>query len=494
MKYKSTSSDPELRIQLEQCEPYFQAEDFKKFLQAQKRFDGPVTMMETNETITHYHLRGVLREIPPYMQTAKQIGLDYEQGIELLLHLFDGDKYTFSDKESDLIILTKALDASKGDKGLARNIGKIKRLMSAGVGGSGMGGGIYSFFITSRLGIPVAEASPMIVDGAEGSYVIGPFNEALKSMLPTRPNPELVIEAFHILNNDGGNYWNAGDYRYFEQLMTFGAPASGIGVDDMLAMFVSASKSKRERKKLEGAIGKKDVQESKEKYFLQFEGQLNHFAQPYVTRRSLNDGIRDLEKLANGSSRDWVEIGEGMFVFDPESQSWYSLGGKLETPSMGEVLSGRAERVRHNFLSYDISSLSQIPFLFHVHPRELDCFIAPRREELVYPELREHITKFLTATPSRADYRIVAQLMKEAKEKIKPRSFIAHSLGITEFVYPYDIKVIEEMGEKSRDIRDQTLLNPQHPLLHLTEASFVEGLIQDLNSRLPSEFAVNLNP
>jgi len=501
-----TEPDLELRTQLKQCEPYFQSDDFGKFLQAQRRYDKqPVHVAKEgqnpfdalkDEPVHQYHLRKTLRVLPGYMQTVEPAGLSYEQGLDLLMHLFEGDKYDFTDKASDLLILTKSLDASRGDETLTRSVDKVKKLMSAGVGGSGMGGTLYSFFITSRLGLPIADMAQIIVDGAEGSYVIGPFNEALKAMLPAKPRTELVTEAFHILNGDGQNYWNAGGYIGFKQLMTFGVPGRGISVNDALAFIVTAAKSKGKRKQLTGM--KEDIGTtpncSKEIYFLPYEGNLNHFAQPYMTKKSLMEGIRDLEVLANGSSHDWVEIGEGMFVFDPKTSLWYSLGGELETPSMEEVLSGRAERVRHHFLSYDLSELSKTPFMFHVHARELGCFVTPNRDLLTYPHLQQHLTKFMTATPSRADYKAVAQLMRDAKGKVEPRSFIAHALGITEFLYPYDIIAIEGMGEKVRDIRDQTLLNPKPYMVSLQEAPFVEALIRDLNTRLPKGFEIKLNP
>ena len=495
--YVITNMDSELRIQLEQCELHFRGNDFRKFLQAQRRFDGngPVYVTDSrkeiyNRPIYNYHLRKTLNGIPTYMKSIEPSGLSYEQGMDLLLHLFNGDKYNFTDKESQIIILRKFLDASKEDKSLSKSVDKIKEVMTAGVGGSGMGGSLYGSYIASRLGIPTAQSAPMVVRGTKGSYVVGPFNEALKSMLPAKPNPKLIVEAFNIMDGNGKNYWSSGNYKVFKQCMTFAVPSMGISIDNMLAKFISAAK---ERKELECPDDKQLKVLKKEKYFLPYNGELDHFAQPYVTRRSLKEGLADLLRLADASYNEWEEVGEGMFVFDPKMQLWYSLGGELELPSMGEVLSGRAERVRHNFLPYDVSNLSETPFMFHVHPCELDTFLKPDEKVLTYPYLREHITKFLMATPSRADYKVIASIMKEAKREIKPRSFIAHELGITEFVYPNDIKVIEDMGEKSRDLRDQSLLYPPMRLLEMNEKLFVVGLIKDLNTRLPEGFSINLN-
>ena len=495
--------DSELSAQVKECQPYFKEDDFDRFIRAQARFDKkpvhvgryadrPFSEQEF-DIVYNYHLRKMLQIIPAYMQTVNQSGLKYGQGISLLMHMLNGDKYDFTNKESDLTIMTKALTVARDDSTLPQSVNKIKKLMSAGVGGSGMGGTLYSFYLTSRLGVPIVDVAERIAKGAEGSYVMGPFNEAIKSMLPAKPNPQLVVEALRILDGDGANYWNAGGYKQFEELMTFAAPGIGISIDNMLAMFVSGAKSKSKRKQLQDAIDKKDNLPSKENYFIQYDGELEPLAQPFVSRRSFKDGVKDLENVANARYSDWKEVGEGMFAFDPNANLWYSLGGKLELPSMEEVLSRKAERVRHHFLPYDISNLSETPFLFHVHPRELSIFVSPDRDSLICPQLQQPITKFLTATPSRADYKVVAQLIKEAKKEVKPRAFIAHTLGVTEFTFPYDVKAIEFMGEKARDLRDQPLLNFRHELLSLEEPQFVEALIQDFNSHLPQGFEIKLN-
>lgn len=242
------------------------------------------------------------------------------------------------------------------------------------------------------------------------------------------------------------------------------------------------------------------VIDGKERYFTEVNGELEHAAQPYRNRRSLNQGMRDLEKLAVASMYRWEEVGEGMWTFDPTAGIWYSLGGKLELPSMEEVLSGRAERVRHNFIPYDISALSEHPQLFHIHPEGLETFVAPPRESLTYHAMRDDITKFLSATPSRADYRIMAELIKQAKGQVKPHSFIVHSLGVTEFTYPTDIGALEEMGQKSRDIRDQVMLSfDVGKYIAMTRGAYdrfelISILVEGLNRSLPQGFNVRLHP
>lgn len=499
--------DRELKTLMQESKPYFKDNDFDKFLKAQKKYDKTPCIVDGTR-VFQYQLRKTLGEIPSYFQSVEHSGLNYKQGLGLLMHLLEKDPYDFSDKRSDMIILGKALRASKQDETLSKNLSKIKKLTSAGVGGSGMGGSLYSLFITARLGLPLSESGQMIVNGTKGSYVIGPFNEALRSMLPAKPESNLVTEAFDIMYGNGNNYWNAGGYKLFKELMTFVAPSKNIPINNMLSLFISSSKSKSQQKRLEAMLEENSEKKDKSKnsndeYFLKHKGRLEYFAQPYVIQRTLEQGIDDLKKLATASYYNWDETGEGMFVFDPEKELWYSLGGELELPSMGEVLSGTAERVRHRFISYDISKLSETPFLFHIHPEELDCFVSPKDRDMDR-DVKDYLTKFITATPSRADYKVVAELMSDAKTKVKTRAFIAHCHGMTEFTYPDNIKDIEEMSKKSRDLRDQVFLkynglSPWQIKYIINESDefnrlyFVKKLMNELNDILPQGFAVNLD-
>src|SRR3989338_8819877 len=238
--------------------------------------------------------------------------------------------------------------------------------------------------------------------------------------------------------------------------MTFGGVSRGMTPDEVLTLFLRTLKNDKKRTHLleqgfEQELKKEFVTAPKEKYFIENERRvLEHAALPYRVQKSFNEGMRDLEKLAIASSRRWEEVGEGMWIFDPASSMWNSLGGKIEV-DMG--------RVRHNFLPYDISQLSEKPILCHVHPEDLSILIAPREEELSISEYKYKLTKFLTATPSRADYGLLAGLLKDSSSPIKKiQAAIIHSLGTTMMTIPKNIETLEEMSEKSRDLRDQVML------------------------------------
>ncbi len=507
----SPRPDSELTDLIATSSQYMDDGDLARFLQAQKKFDGPVTMMDTNEKIEHYKLRKCLKELPGYIANAETAGLRYEQAVDVLMHTLGSDRFDFSEVDSYIMLLARVFKTAKRSGiNLGQHVDALKDIITFGgkSWGPEMGPSLYMIPIALRLGLSVEQAYKIFkkideVGSPATGYVTPHFNDALKSMLPAKVDPALVAEAFELIGDNNGYY--AGLYDFFKTIMTFGGPMRGMTPNDVLTLFITRVKTGKSMPLLEAGEGgeqKREVIEvSKEKYFIENENDvLEHAALPYCMGKTLNAGVRDLEKLAVARSHRWEEVGEGMWVFDPKKKIWYSLGGQLELPGMGAVLSGTADRVRHNFIPYDISALSDTPFLFHVHPEGLDSFVSPPRDSMTYPEFRDDITKFLTATPSRADYGTIAELLKQSQRKVPTRSFIAHALGITEFTYPNNIAQLEEMKEKSRDIRDQAMLwfdvedYVSRNGFSSNRFDLVQRLVHDLDERLPEGFRVILHP
>lgn len=503
--------DSELADLVAEASTRFEDGELSAFLQAQDRFDGPVTMMETGEKVEHYKLRECLKELPAFIANAETAGLTYEQAVDLLLHTLNTDRFKFSNVEQYILLLAKAFEtAKKTGVNLGEHVDALKDIITFGgkSWGPEMGPSLYMIPIALRLGLSPEQACKIFkkideVGSPATGYVTPHFNDALKSMLPAKVDPKLVEEAFELIGDNNGYY--DGLYDFFKTIMTFGGPSRGMSPNELLALFVTRVKTGKNIPLLEaGEDGeqKREVADvPKEKYFIENGNDtLEHTALPYRMTKPLNAGVRDLEKLAVANSRRWEEVGEGMWTFDPETQTWYSFGGQLETPSMEEVLAGRAERVRHNFLPYDLSKLSKNPRLFHVHPKAYDVFIAPPKESMTYPELTDDITKFLTATPSGADYGTVGELLKDSETQVPTRSFISHALGITEFTYPNDVAKLEEMKAQSRNIRDQVMLEfdvekyIQEHGWPVDRTHLVQSMIQSLNEKLPEGFSLKLYP
>jgi len=495
--------DSELSDLVAEASTRFEDAELSAFLQAQDRFDEPVTMMETGEKIEHYKLRKCLKELPSFIANAETAGLTYEQAVEVLLHTLNTDPFEFSNVDQYILLLARACEtAKKTGMNLGEHVEALKDIITFGgkSWGPEIGPSLYMIPIALRLGLSPEQAYKIFkkideMGSPATSYVTPHFNDALKSMLPAKVDPKLVEEAFELIGDNNGYY--DGLYDFFKTIMTFGGPARGMSPNELLALFVTRVKTGKNVPLLEDSEGdehkRQIVDIPKEKYFIENDNNtLEHTALPYRMNKPLNAGVRDLEKLAVASSRRWEEVGEGMWTFDPESQTWYSFGGQLEIPS--------PDRVCHNFLPYDLSKLSENPYLFNVHPEAYDVFISPTRESMAYPELRDDITKFLTATPSGADYGVVGELLKDSETQVPTRSFISHALGITEFTYPNDVTKLEEMKTQSRDIRDQVMLEfdiESYMAMHgrpVDRVHLVQSMIHELNEKLPEGFGIRLYP
>lgn len=208
-----------------------------------------------------------------------------------------------------------------------------------------------------------------------------------------------------------------------------------------------------------------------------------HGILPYRIKRSLRDGLRDLRKLMK------EELQEGAWIFDPKSETWYSLGGRTNL--------GRG-RVGQEFISYDVSLLSQSPVYVHIHPEQGETFIRPDRDSLVYPQLQNKLTKFSASMPSAADLHVIVGLMTEASRKVPVRGLIVTPVGLTEIRMPNTSQQIEQLAARFTDLKDQVLLDfDAGSYLHshgLAESDrlFVGRLLETLNERLPLGFQISI--
>jgi hypothetical protein len=220
-----------------------------------------------------------------------------------------------------------------------------------------------------------------------------------------------------------------------------------------------------------------DPGKAKERYFVVKPGSLEHAALPYRTERSLSDGLSDIEQLAGAQETRGEVLAEGSWIFDPQTQVWYSLGG--ETKWLG------SSNVKHTSLPYDIGQLSSEPVSVHIHPQK---FVPIAGEKIGF------------AFPSNADYRTVATMIETSGSEIRPRSLIVHPLGITEFTYPNDAEQIRQMGEVAEAIKEQAFAQfgsldaLQAQADSMGERQFTQQLMDQINVALPEGFRFRIYP
>jgi len=510
----SPTPDQELIGLVNQNLGHFNEKDLVEFLKADRKFNKiPVHVGQedgTEKKVEWYHLRQSLKILPDYLKSAKRAGLTYETSIKLLLHTVNSIKYGFQQEYLTISLLGRALDRmGSNDSNLPQNLGIFMDMIKLGAHYGVLDGSLYASTLANRIGLSVEQACKMIrklpeADDYLSGYTFPHFNDALKSLLPAKVNPDLVIEVFDILGGERP-YFHQGDYLSFEDLITFGCPGYEISPNEMLELFVTYAKNRKNKENLifeafyDELKSKKSIEELEamnpeerlKKYFIPTTGPLEHAALPYRNKRSLNEGVRDLEKLAIASSANWEEVGQGSWTFDPETSTWYSFGGKPKILPRG---------TRHEFILYDVSELSTNPMLFGVNPEDWEIFIAPSKVGIEFPLLRKKWIKFLAATPSREHYATLANFLKESKRELsQPKAYIVHSLGITNFGFPKDITKLNLMGKLSQHIRARTIINELDNIKNFEYREdekpfdFVKRLLDDYNARNP-DFEMVLYP
>ncbi len=477
-----------------------------------QRFDETVYVIDKQgkeKKDYNFKLKRLLEELPDYIDSAQQVGLSVDQAHQLAMHLLRSSPYKFHDNSKSIALMGRGFRnaAERNSKLDQKDLEALRNLVGKSAKNGVDSNSMYAYSLAQKIGLSTEQSVAMItklfeVDGILSGYTFRSFCDALKTLNVAEIDPDLVVEVFDSLGGDRP-YFRQNVYRAFRDVITFGCPSynitpqktmeaikkqvkAGKDIVEVLSRFTgSEQKQLSSERRVEIVV----PQEERDRYFVNKSGDLEIAALPYQTHKSLNAGIRDLEELSTASGHKWQEIGEGFWVFDSSSGTWYSLGGQAAI---------KPSAVRHNMISYDISQLSDKPLMFHCHPQDFEFALRPPIGESIFPEQYEdHVVKFLAATPSRADYVVVAGLMEKAMEEMSSRSYIVHSLGITEFTYPHDIEKIKKMSLQSRDIRDKALLDFNWDALKGKDVdlqTLVKQLTIVINQKLPDGFSIQHFP
>lgn len=487
-------------------------EKLDRLMKAHRKFNEPVYVIDEQgreKRDDNFKLKRFLAEIPEYVDSAQQAGLSADQAQQLTETLLSSSPYEFHDPEITVSLLGRAFrNAADADRPLSeQDYGRLKGLVALSAKYGVDHNASYAYSLVQRIGLSTTQSTEMIsklidADGYLSGYTFGPFCDALKTLNVAKVDPDLVVSVFDKLGGDRPYYGRA-VFKAFEDIITFGCPSHNMTPQEAMESIMKQVEAGEDIEEVLVRFGGGDQrqlpgeqqveiinpQEERDRYFVQKPGELEIAALPYQTRRPLNEGLRDLEGIATASSGKWEETGEGFWVYDRRSGTWYSLGGQIEI---------RAMAMRHNMMPYDISQLSGEPLMFHCHPREFEVMIRPPRGASIFPEQYEdQVTKFLAATPSRADYAVVADLVERATDDMTAHSYIVHSLGVTEFTYPTDLEQLKRMSTESREIRDQALLDFDWRALKgrgIDPETLTQQLINLLNKRLPEGFGIKLHP
>lgn len=490
-----SSPDPRLRTLANQTLEVLGPKSLNKIAKAFERFNTPVIVDEDEDgrekVDQNWSLKEVLKEIPGFTKSAIEAGLKQDQCEEILLHLLDSTPFDFERNEVNIYLLKRVMDMETelGDNIDSKDFIELKNMLSLSGKYGVIPHSLYSYIKLRRIGISTHDATTMVMklpdaDGHLAGYSFASFYEAVSSLSVAKVDPRISKKVLKKLGGDRP-YYNQASYRNLTEMITFRCPAERISAQDLLVEILLGDKAKTNKKDV--ITPKEDIR----KYFILKDGGLELAALPYQVKKSLSEGIKDLERISQARSHRWEDVGEGMWIFDPKESIWYSLGGQLEI---------QVGKVRHLFLPYDASALSKTPFMFHVHPVDLEPLIRDPYDDFPSREFRDHVTKFLAATPSRADYSVIAEMMKNAISPMTSKSFIVHSQGITEVTYPQEVEAVEKMAVTSRDIRDKVLLDYDWSFISETtpqsvnKTELVKYLVHEQNKLLPNGFSIKFTP
>jgi hypothetical protein len=442
--------------------------------------------------------RTFLTELLACAEAAKGASVSNEQLEELVADVLKDVIIPDMIRSSDMMgPLTRALQvsAAAGEQLTPEDLAKLKQVIEAGARDEVVRESLTAYVSTREAGLSLEDGADLVL-GYLGTanlrvgYDMWSFREALRALNVATVDPELVKEIFGSIERERPDPRNA-MYTNLKDAIELLCPLRGITPAELLGSIAAHLRAGRSFDEAidrvvehSGGLPSADEtvnviipSEQRDRYFPAQEGALKHAVLPYQTRRSLNDGLRDLERLTGARRRKSEVAAEGRWVFDPQSGTWYSMGGStVYIPETGAV--------RHRGpLQYDHSQLTPSPYVFHIHPE--DYGVAGDRFGFIFP--------------SSADYRDAAASIGVANQPMQQRSFISHPIGITEFTYPNDTThiaaVAEAFDEAKAALIDSfgagDIINVANQVGQERLARLIVG---EMNNRLPAGFAIKLHP
>jgi hypothetical protein len=454
----SPMPDDELMLLFSDVDAFMTSQQIATYVEHCKRFDTrPVYVTEEDQSekvVYWYCLRDDLRALPTFFLAGKKVGLTEDQCNILAVNLLDAYKYDSrhgdctvtladdilshlieSDQVFDLALFQAFLLIAREDGEITRALRIVKLCMNAGLSLK------QSTDIVKRI-----YEAPGIV-----GYALRDFYDEIDALRANDLEPSLLYESLKtMIELDITPSW-------FTEFLEIATARSPLSQTEILKRFLDVAVTPRPSKTDEDVLSAtlkslinegNDTHKPVTDYFPKISGgKLILGCLPYRMSKSLEDGLSDLKTVMEETYT------QGAWVFDPDSETWYSMGGRSRSSLNG---------VRHEFHAYDISSLSKTPILVKTNPKKCEIMIAPNRRDLEFPQFEARLTAFLTSMPSGADLGMISTLRKNAAEQVPITGLIVSSQGITEFRVPDDNSQVDEIAPKLKFLKGQVVTELDH--------------------------------
>ena len=512
--------DDELKEAMSGILAHIQESDLADYLVDVKHFNSrPVHVTESLpgeylinmgvERVVHWwHVRRDFAVIPKFMTAAQESGLTYEESVSLLRAVAHTNRYDFGDVHG-------IIEATADVMEIATNRGTpFKETLSAFKAflvEARKDGEVDRAFGIMRLGVVAGMTVEQSLDIVQSiydgygiaGYVFRDLYDELDALGANNAGGDLVYKAVKAVHSSGLGFTDMTSLIYAAATQTaasqeevFGKLIGALAEPETEATQIAGAKAMLPARSadpfkdaakamLPKSVSGAETVKGAEEYFPEIGLQkLAHGLLPYRMQRSLEDGLADLHGLMKSSGV------EGSWVFDPDSETWFSLGGRTKL-SVG--------RARHEFIPYDVSALSERPIHVHVHPKDNEVFIAPSRDSLAFPQMQKKLVSFLTAMPSGSDFGMITELARTSSRPVEMTGLIVTSLGVTEFRAPAEAEAMEEFVESFKFAKGEAMSEfdaagylARHGIAE-PDFMFVEKMLPAVRERLPEGFEIAIS-
>jgi len=489
-------ADPEVHQLASQAIEAVGPERLDHLLHTNERFRQSVVVQNEDGMAVedpYYRDKRFMEELPDFADAATRAQVSPEQADDLLAHVLDSQRWPgIRHSDQATAAVTRVFDsaASTGEPMTDAEIARLKAIVTETAPEDQATKNLAAYAAARRAGMPPDVSADLIEEfngsvngrqaGYGGSYE---FRQTLESLNRADVPPDVVRQVFSGVMAEhpetirdalaalrtgitfGCLEREQNAREYMKDLA--GRIQDGVSATEAIAQLATPPEGL--------APGQRMPVRPPREYFGRQEGPLEHAAVPYQTERSFAAGMQDLQGLIGADPHRWQTMAEGAWIYDPASETWFSMGGETTVVNYTG---------HHRSTAYDVNKLSETPVSVHVHPRYMG------RE----PDIFGHML------PTPADYRAAADMRELAGGPVQLRSFIPNTLGVTEFTYPDNNAAVREVAERYAGVREQLnaeLGSDQQVMAAVREMGH-QGLAQAclgyVNAALPPEFAIRLHP